>query len=329
MSTTSRHYCFTEYQKSPKQDWDKMRYMVFQIETCPKSGRPHLQGYIELYDPLRITGVKKGLEIQAHVEERRGSRDQARHYCMKPVPDCNCDDCSGKSGKGLRNPGPQSEVGPWEFGTWIEGQGDRTDLKDFIALIKEGHSTDMIVYENTAALKFVKHLREYENIHLDLTLPNFRSVEVIVLWGLAGMGKTKAAFELDPQIYSVPAGSPDRAWFDRYRGQNTILIDDFYGSWPYDFLLKVLDGYKIQVPFKGGHVWARWTRVIITSNNCPCRWYPQGPTPALMRRISQIRAFGTKCHEVAGGNTVPPPQHPGTCCALPSNAPIPKIPGSN
>lgn len=75
---------------------------------------------------------------------------------------------------------------------------------------------------------------------------------------------------------------------DGYYGQTAILFDDFYGGVKYTQLLKMLDGYPMQIGKKGGFVQKRWRTVLFTSNASPMEWYKRGLTPALKRRITSV-----------------------------------------
>lgn len=64
---------------------DGLKFAVWQLESCPDTGRLHLQGYAELESPMRLAAFKRRLgDDRAHVEERRGSSAQAIAYCEKP-----------------------------------------------------------------------------------------------------------------------------------------------------------------------------------------------------------------------------------------------------
>ena len=54
--------------------------------------------------------------------------------------------------------------------------------------------------------------------------------------------------------------------------------------------MRLLDGYKLQLPIKGGFTYARWRRVIITSNDHPDDWYKKYDLshPQFNRRIDKI-----------------------------------------
>ena len=55
---------------------------------------------------------------------------------------------------------------------------------------------------------------------------------------------------MDPNLYNVPEPNNGSLWFDGYRGQKTILLDDFYGWIKYHTLLQITDGYPYQAPTK-------------------------------------------------------------------------------
>lgn len=80
-------------------------------------------------------------------------------------------------------------------------------------------------------------------------------------------------------------------WFDGYEGEETLIIDDFYGWCPHSMLLRVLDRYPFRCPVKGGFTWGLWKNVIITSNKHPKDWYEKfdwRDDEALRRRIHAI-----------------------------------------
>lgn len=70
------------------------RYIVYQIELCPRTGREHLQGFVQWTDKQRLTALKK-FHRTAHWEKRLGTPYEAQHYCKKPVEDCTCKHCDG------------------------------------------------------------------------------------------------------------------------------------------------------------------------------------------------------------------------------------------
>lgn len=92
---TGRHYVFTVFnQHETEADClalqqrldrdDDVRYAIFQLERCDTTGRLHVQGYLEFKGPCRPPAAKRAIGNEsAHVEKRRGSRQEARDYARK------------------------------------------------------------------------------------------------------------------------------------------------------------------------------------------------------------------------------------------------------
>lgn len=267
---TSRGWCFTLNNYSTNEQMmlesiietnDKVRYIIFGLEVG-EQGTKHLQGYVELNSPQRLSAVKKILD-RAHWEQRKGSRDQARTYCMKE--------------------------GEWlEFGNWQSGgQGNRSDLEELMVNIKENKKTIDIIEQNPNVFaKHMKFAQKYTEVVEKDQTKNFRKVKVIVHYGDAGTGKTRAAHDEYPDIFTVNCG--ETFPFDGYEGEKEILLDDFYGNIKYHELLRILDGHQYKVNVKGSHRYARWETIVITSNAHPKEWYGVGLTPALARRLTTI-----------------------------------------
>jgi len=249
-----------------------IEYLICQVEEV---GHVHLQGYVQFKKNMRMTALKK-VHSKCHWEPRRGTHAEARDYCKKSKSQLN---------------------GPWECGTERDSQGKRTDLDSIGAMVKARKTNIEIVEECGAkASKFAKHIQflrfTYTEKDSDRQL---QGVRVLVLYGATGTGKTYAAVNYiagnkDYYICEAPSHSTSKVWFDGYEGQRTLILDDFAGSFcQFRFLLRLLDVYKLKVEVKGGHAWAVWTTVVITSNIHPSGWYEHIDTSPLRRRINEIR----------------------------------------
>lgn len=269
---TSRSYCFTAYTQPTTELNYPMRYIVYQKEQCPETQRIHWQGYAEFSEPIRIKRCQKLLEVpNCHLEKRQGTRDEARSYCMK--------ECSQ-----LEKP---FEIGNWSAG----GQGSRTDLKGLLNKIKDGETMLNIIEENPELYgRYRNTIKDYKFEILKNQTKTFRKINVEIHWGEAGTGKTRHCVESCPDAYKLDFD--ENIWWDGYEGETTLIINDFYGNIKYHKLLDILDGYQLRLPVKGGHTYANWNKVLITSNKPPEEWYSYGMTDALKRRIQETRYWG-------------------------------------
>jgi len=240
---------------------DKCRYAVWGYEICPDTGRPHLQGYWYIqnkYDRGKFSSQFNNCWV--------GSADltptENRNYCLK-----------------LR-PGDTPNEKYEEYGT-LPTQGQRADWSQALSDLKTKPVIE-VLESQPHLVPCQRALREVKNMFLK---PLHRDVNVIVLFGQAGAGKTRWAYDNYSDIYDKPVGE----WWDKYDGQKTVLLDDFYGWIKYHDLLRVLDRYPYNAQYKGGYVYAQWDTVIITSNEHPRKWYKdKGLTPALRRRLKKI-----------------------------------------
>lgn len=125
----SRNYIFTLNNPTEQLTFPAcVKYASWQKERG-ENGTEHYQGYMELDKPTRVGGIKKwaGGWPRAHLEVRRGTRDQARDYTRKE----------------------DSRIeGPWEHGDFNHSQqGKRNDLKRVYERLEEGASVDEVTQE--------------------------------------------------------------------------------------------------------------------------------------------------------------------------------------
>jgi len=281
------HWCFTwnddwaaDCSEDPAALWDasQFSYMVYQLERA-ETGQLHLQGFCSLLKKARLNAVKKLLNPAVHLEQARGRPDQAADYCKKE---------------------DSRVAGPWEYGSAPDKRGKKSPTAQAIADIQAGKPLSAVATENPLA--WVRSYRGLTSLAAALSKPAvaWREVTVFVYWGKTRSGKTRAAMEslcADGRLpYSMPVTSG--FWFDGYDGEDTLVIDDFYGQIKFSDMLRILDGHYIQIPVKGGFTWARWTRVFITSNTHPDGWWsasratiPAESLAAMEARLGEITQF--------------------------------------
>lgn len=266
-----RNVCFTSFR--PREwkdtlDLAEFKYLVMQREVSPTTQREHWQGYAEFPDKRSFTYLKDLFGDDCHMEARRGTARQASLYCQKPE---------------TAVPGTLFEHGE------ISNPGKRTDISEAVKMIEEKKTDSEIISQFPSTyVRYTRGLTAVRHALNRAAIPQWRTVETLVLYGPTGTGKTRAAYEIDPSLFNLPLPANNALWFDGYDNQSTLLLDDFYGWVKHAFLLRILDGHPLDVPYKGGFAPAAWTRVIITSNKEPALWYEKhGLKPELIRRLTK------------------------------------------
>jgi len=245
-----------------------LKYILYQEEFVTTR---HLQGYLETRKQTRISALKK-LFPTAHFEKRRGTRKQAVEYCTKEE--------SRVSGPYFWHKDELS------FEVFISAlsktNSNLTTLSLIKAMLDEGRSDQDIADEHFNT--WVRHHRAFREYRLLKTKPRSSFDELIVVIGPSGTGKSRFAMDTYPNAYWKQRSN----WWDGYQGQETIILDEFYGWIPYDLLLRLCDRYPLLLESKGGQIQCGATRIVITSNLVPSSWYKNVYQPSLRRRISKI-----------------------------------------
>jgi len=276
-SRGARHWCFTLNHPSGDDEAHlgslcdeieagHLRYLVMGREVG-ESGTAHLQGYLELKTPERLVWLRGHVHQYAHFEQRRGTREQARDYCMKD--------------------------GDWiETGVWREEErGRRRDIEAMVEAASEGKSFYDAACEDASVAAFPQAYTKLLEGRALANTPAWRQVKVVVKIGPTGCGKTRSAMSRWPACFLqdctiVPL------WWDGYEGQKILILDEFSGQIPFHHLLRLLDGYPMRIPVKGAFTYGVWTEVIITSNHSVVSWYPKVPDIApLLRRITEVQRY--------------------------------------
>lgn len=271
----SRSYCLTIWEEPPAELPGGVRYAIYGKEICPETKKTHWQSYVEMFGSQRLSFIKKIYGRTVHAEVRKGTRNEAKTYCQK-------------DGEYV------------ELGKWISGQGHRSDLEEVGTKLIAGDMTLKEVMEETPTLycKYRNGLKDLASAGVKKKTKAFRKVEVIVLSGPTGCGKTRQAMEEDP--YKITGSNLN--WWQDYDGEGTLLIDDYNNDVGITTMLNLLDGYQLRLNVKGSHTYANWTKVYITTNLKKDELHPNAKPAhreALFRRINKIE-------NLWNGNGVPP-----------------------
>lgn len=231
MARQLRNWVFTSYDlenfKVPDED-PRFRYCVYQAERCPDTGRVHLQGYIEFNKAIAFGAVKQLMGDPAiHLEARRGTRAEARAYCMKAE---------------------SRYADPVEFGTWTgaSDQGARTDLNEARLKIQSKNSWNEVVNDPELCTILARHNRWareiYDNRPMDIPPPDIELRDwqqgvcdmldeepvkrrVIWIWSAeSGTGKT-TFFDFCSSRFNILPGTDFTNTLYAYDGHRVIWFD--------------------------------------------------------------------------------------------------------
>lgn len=264
-------------------EWPDVQYALWQKEQGDK-GTAHFQGYVAFKKRKELTWLKRHCSIRAHWELRKGSHDQAKHYNSKPHDGCACKHCTDAAGQRLD--------GPWVAGEELEewgSQGKRNDLKTLKRRLDEGASEREIATDDETFPVWAKYYKVVQRYKM-LLRSNERdwATYTIVYWGPSGVGKSRRALqEAGPGAYWLPKPeSNGMVWWDGYDGQETVVIDEFYGWIQRDKMQRLCDRYPMLVQTKNGTTPFLATKIIITSNDHPTHWWPKVGIGAMARRLT-------------------------------------------
>ncbi|UPW40758.1 replication associated protein [Sigmofec virus UA08Rod_19468] len=241
-------------------------FAVGQVEEGEECHTQHLQLFLQLKNPARLSWLRRHVHDRAHWEPMRGTAEQAAAYCQKE---------------------DTRVAGPWQFGT-ITVRGKRTGLDDAVAMVRSGAPLRDVI--DAFPVIWVHHGRGLLDLRQRLALECDRrqfgpeGPEVWVLYGPSGTGKSRFVASTWPDAFWK---IPGEKWWDGYDGHETVVLDDFKdGDLRLTDLQRLLDRYPLWVEVKGGAVPMLAKRYVITSNSHPDTWYSRSDVhKTIMRRV--------------------------------------------
>lgn len=259
----------------------RAKYIVYQLEECPSTGRLHLQGYVQLEKKARLAQVKEVLmDPAAHLEVARGTPAENKAYCTKA----------------------ETRVGeePYEYGEMGVGRGERTDLVAAFA---------QAAFEGTANLELFKEYPKQFLLHAnrlsavrELSTPRDKGFETELILVIGGTGLGKSTWVQDrladrehqlglPRPYDKEAGR----WWDGYTGTEDVHIADFSpGSIPAQTMKRLCDATAARLEQKciTNGVLFRSQRVYVSTQYVIDSWYlRKADRDAMKRRVTQVVCF--------------------------------------
>lgn len=262
---------------------DQVKYIRGQKEKGSETDREHWQ--LIVYFKLKVTLSR----FKAILKDKYP--DTCNKWHLEPSRSDACEKYVWKT---------ETRIGdPFELGMYVSTnirksfkRNSDTDWRRVLDLAKEGRLEEI---GDTAPDVVVRHYSSLKRIIQDNLRPPRRTGLVVnVYWGDTGTGKTHRAFaEAGEDAY--PKG-PTSIWWDGYRKETNVVIDEFCGRINIEHMLRWLDWQPVIVEVKGSscplHAMSFW----ITSNINPDEWYNDTNSTseqrkALKRRLTNVVHF--------------------------------------
>ena len=226
-----------------------------------KSNTPHLQGAVTFKRAYRFAQLKK-LHGAAHWELAKASQDF--NYCKKKGSAMVRDEDNGCKGK-------------------------RTDLEQIRDGLEAGDSL-LQVHKKAKCLQSIYFAKSWFQVN-EQHLPRGTKIDVYWYYGCSGVGKTKKV--LDQCKPYIPLSFK---WWDGYKNEDAILLDDLRPDWcTPSQLLRLLDPYRYnyRIETKGASQPLMATKIYVTTP-----WHPEDfwkdvkeDPKQLLRRIHELIFF--------------------------------------
>ena len=277
-------------------DPDLFRWGVWALKTGAE-GTSHIQAAWSFKNGRTYSATKKLLHSDRwHFEEMKGTAFQAYSYCLKGEQNKEEWESEGINGE---NFGEGLHL-LWTVGDAPEEEAkSRNQWDDIREMVEDGASDlEICAVYPQEGMRCRTAIRNYR-LMWDRSRADWRSVEVVYLWGKTGTGKTRSVMQKYgyPNVYRITDYNTG-SW-DQYDGQDVVVFEEFRSSFKLEQMLNYLDGHPVELPCRYANQLAKFTKVFILTNIPLHEQYPSfhdefasvgkgNSWDALKRRISGI-----------------------------------------
>lgn len=274
------------------------KYYVMADEIGGNQGTYHTHIYAMFNAPVRFSTLKKRFPV-AHIERCLGTSKENFEYVSK----------TGKwagSEKELTKIDDTFEE--WGIRPDFNNAGKDPLKRQMYELVKQGYTTSQMLEMNS---DFLGMSTIIDNLRLELLMEEnknkFRNLDVTYIYGDTALGKTRYVMEKFgyENVFKV---SNYIHPFDKYNGQDVLLLDEYDSSLSVTDFNNITDGYPYILDARYCGKYACYTKVFIISNieldkqylkeqkEKPLQWN------AFIRRIKKIMVFtGVNQYNVYSG----------------------------
>jgi len=238
---------------------NRIAYVKGQREVGADTGYEHYQVLAVYTTQVRLPQLKRDFGVTCHAEPSRS--DAADAYVWK-------DDTSVS--------GSRFELGKKPL--------KRNCGKDWATILDAAKQSR---WDEVPPDVYIRYYGSLRKIGIENATPVGIEKQVVVYWGPTGTGKSRSAWS-EAGLDAYPKDPQTKFW-DGYRGQSHVVIDEFRGVLGIAHLLRWLDRYPVLVEVKGSSVVLNASKIWITSNLHPRNWYPDCDNvtvEALLRRLT-------------------------------------------
>lgn len=222
------------------------KYSCFQIERGGNCETTHIQGFITFKTPMTWSTFKNNFPC-SHFNKCISNNKNCRDYCSKAETRVD---------------------GPFEDGEFTD-QGSRTDIKEFLDMVKVGVDDDEL--QRLFPSLYLREFNKLEKIRNKSIFKEFktkyRKVEVIYLYGPPRTGKTSYVESQHGYGNFYTVSSYDRGPFDNYNGEKIIVFDEYESQIKISQMNMLIDGHPVQLPCRFENKWACYDKIYIISNS--------------------------------------------------------------
>lgn len=240
-----------------------------QVEICPSTAREHVQVAMEYKNAVPMSTVQAFWESKPHCEAIKqdktgeyGCKELTRAIAWVPIR-------WGKLPNGK------------------ETQGKRNDVIRIKEMILEGKPLIDIIMEVPSAMRMTHHIEKVQ----DMIAPRRENMtKLFIIVGPGGTGKSHYARAHSPGAYWLAPGDKYK-WWDNYKGERVVIIDEFEPThMSFSKLKRLVDKYPLSVEKKGSSANFVAEELYLINNHDPRDWYPEAEmeSEAWKRRVTGV-----------------------------------------
>ncbi len=218
--------------KEQLKNLDNVRYLIMGHETCKTTDRKHWQGFIYFYGEISFNQCIKRMKNifkchTFHIAFARGTIQDNYKYCTKKEF-------------------PTENKIIFEHNTKPNGQGERIDLEGLKNKLLTGE-IDLDWIKINEPIKWAQYHKCLGDIQQVIYKQNKRTEKTKLIWlfGETGTGKSAAAAVIAKtdykSVYTINYDDYARGWWESYKQEDVIIINEFRGQIKYDDLLEMGD----------------------------------------------------------------------------------------